>query len=71
MTSQKIAHVALVLLLILFTVGFIANGFFKLTFNLESVWYGVGIFVAGRSTKYITDSKYNSPAGEAPDGSEK
>ena len=71
----------LVCLFILFVlvswgVGYYANGFYGMKFDLGSIWQGLGACVTAIGSlmtmagvnlgkKYI-DSKYNSPAGEKP-----
>ena len=57
-------------------VGFYANGFYGLKFELGSVWQGLGacvtaitglLTVAGvQLGKHYVDSRYNSAAGEKP-----
>lgn len=57
-------------------VGYYANGFYGLKFDLGSIWQGLGACVAAISglltmagvdlAKRYIDSKYNSAQGEAP-----
>ena len=67
-----------VLVLFSWFVGFYANGFYGLKFDLGSVWQGLGacataisglLTVAGvQLGKHYVDSRYNSAAGEKPRG---
>lgn len=67
-----------VLVLFSWFVGFYANGFYGLKFDLGSVWQGLGACVTAISGlltvagvqlgKHYVDSKYNSAAGEKPRG---
>lgn len=57
-------------------VGFYANGFYGLKFDLGSIWQGLGACVAAISglltlagvdlAKHYINSKFNSPNGENP-----
>ena len=61
-------------------VGYYANGFFGMKFDLGSIWQGLGACVSaivGLLTLAVTslaklyvDSRYNSPQGEKPKRSE-
>lgn len=62
--------------LLSWSVGYYANGFFGLKFDLGSIWQGLGACVAAIGSlltmagmnlgrQYI-DSKFNSPPGERP-----
>ena len=65
-----------VLVLFSWFIGFYANGFYGLKFDLGSVWQGLGACVTAISGlltvagvqlgKHYVDSKYNSAAGEKP-----
>ena len=58
-----------VILFILFCLGFILNGFWGFTFNLDVIWSGLGAISAASITglgKYFVDSLYNSNKGEPP-----
>ena len=67
-----------VLVLFSWFIGFYANGFYGLKFDLGSVWQGLGACVTAISGlltvagvqlgKHYVDSKYNSAAGEKPRG---
>lgn len=67
-----------VLVLFSWFVGFYANGFYGLKFDLGSVWQGLGACVTAISGlltvagvqlgKHYVDSRYNSAAGEKPRG---
>lgn len=71
----------LILFFILFVllswgVGYYANGFYGLKFDLGSIWQGLGACVAAISglltlagvdlAKHYINSKFNSPNGENP-----
>ncbi len=71
----------LILFFILFVllswgVGYYANGFYGLKFDLGSIWQGLGACVAAISglltlagvdlAKHYINSKFNSPGGENP-----
>ena len=70
--------ILLLVVLVLFSwfVGYYANGFYGLKFDLGSVWQGLGACVTAISGlltvagvqlgKHYVDSKYNSQAGEKP-----
>ena len=57
-------------------VGYYANGFFGMKFELGSIWQGLGACVAAITglltlagvnlAKHYVDSRYNSPNGEKP-----
>lgn len=61
-------------------VGYYANGFFGMKFDLSSIWQGLGACVSAivglltlavtSLTKLYVDSRYNSPQGEKPKRSE-
>lgn len=65
-----------VLVLFSWFVGYYANGFYGLKFDLGSVWQGLGACVTAISGlltvagvqlgKHYVDSRYNSAAGEKP-----
>ena len=65
-----------VLVLFSWFVGFYANGFWGMKFELNSVWQGLGACVTAISGlltvsgvqlgKHYVDSRYNSAAGEKP-----
>ena len=65
-----------VLVLFSWFVGFYANGFWGMKFELKSVWQGLGACVTAISGlltvagvqlgKHYVDSKYNSNQGEKP-----
>lgn len=62
--------------LISWGVGYYANGFFGMHFELGSIWQGLGACVAAITglltlaatslAKLYVDSRYNSPQGEKP-----
>ena len=57
-------------------VGYYANGFFNMKFDLSSIWQGLGACVAAITglltlaatslAKLYVNSRYNSPQGEKP-----
>lgn len=67
-----------VLVLFSWFIGFYANGFWGMKFELNSVWQGLGACVTAISGlltvagvqlgKHYVDSRYNSAAGEKPHG---
>ncbi len=66
----------LIFVLISWAIGYYANGFWGLKFDLGSIWQGLGACIAAISglltmagvnlAKHYMDSKYNSPQGERP-----
>ena len=62
--------------LLSWAVGYYANGFFGMKFELGSIWQGLGACVAAISSlltvagvnlgKQYIDSRFNSPRGQAP-----
>lgn len=61
-------------------VGYYANGFFGLKFELGSIWQGLGACITAITglftlagvnlAKHYVDSRYNSAQGEKPKGKE-
>ncbi len=66
----------LLFVLLSWAVGYYANGFWGLKFDLGSIWQGLGACIAAISglltmagvnlAKHYVDSRYNSKAGERP-----
>jgi hypothetical protein len=65
--------VGVLLMIILWIIGYFLNGLCGKNFNIDSVWTGVGVLTGGGITgfgtqlwKYWIDSKHNSKSGEIP-----
>ena len=62
--------IMVLILFLLFCLGYICNGFWGYQFDLNTIWTGLGAISAASITglgKYFLDSKYNTKDGEKPE----
>lgn len=67
---NEIITFMVIILLLLFAMGYCLNGFLGMKFELNSIWSGLAIIITSATSttaKYFISSKYNSKLGETPD----